>query len=202
MEGYKPPREDLNAPDLYIPGRFHVFNIPSLGFAVARKSVGKVKFGVQGHKLKAGVCDFGRFEVGFVDFHNRLDATLQKLWKEITCETETFNFYFVDLMAYNPINHILTSHYPSPTPVMSFVTYILVVGIQLGLEAGPNKLVDPLTKKPRGFTPDVLGLTGSTAFVILCFEVLFIKLGCYLLSVTNDAGFLELIGYCGYQFIG
>ncbi|RKO84187.1 hypothetical protein BDK51DRAFT_17655 [Blyttiomyces helicus] len=69
-------------------------------------------------------------------------------------------------------------------PVMSFVTYILLVGIQLG------------------FTPDVLGLTGTTAFFIVCFEVLFVRFGCYLLNVTTDVPILDLVACSGYKFIG
>ncbi|KAJ3040501.1 hypothetical protein HDV00_010810 [Rhizophlyctis rosea] len=85
-------------------------------------------------------------------------------------------------------------------PVMSFVTYILVVGIQLGLKASNQKVVDAVAGK--AFSPDVLAGTGTTAFFVILCEVLFIKLGCYLLNVTSDAGFLDLIAYCGYKFIG
>ncbi|KAJ3060998.1 Protein yif1b, partial [Quaeritorhiza haematococci] len=73
-------------------------------------------------------------------------------------------------------------------PVMSFVTYVLLVAILLG--AGQN------------FTPDVLGMTSTTALFIIAFEVVFIKLGIYLLSVNAEAPILDLIAYCGYKFIG
>ncbi|KAJ3047450.1 hypothetical protein HK097_011520, partial [Rhizophlyctis rosea] len=85
-------------------------------------------------------------------------------------------------------------------PVMSFVTYILIVGIQLGLEAKGK--ADSAVGGSKSFSPDVLAGTGTTAFFVIFAEVLFIKLGCYLLNVTGEVGFLELGGYCGYKFVG
>ena len=51
------------------------------------------------------------------------------------------------------------------------------------------------------FTPDVLGMTATSAFFIILFEVIFIKFGFYILNVTTTSPFLELISYCGYKFI-
>ncbi|KAJ3162653.1 hypothetical protein HDU86_003626 [Geranomyces michiganensis] len=86
-------------------------------------------------------------------------------------------------------------------PVMSFVTYILLVGIRLGLDdAAAAKSSGESTTK--SFSPDVLGMTGTTAFFVVFFEVLFFKLGFYLLNVTTDVPFLDLVGYSGYKFLG
>ncbi|KAI8822564.1 YIF1-domain-containing protein [Fimicolochytrium jonesii] len=81
-------------------------------------------------------------------------------------------------------------------PVMTFVTYIILVGIKLGLAdaAAPAK--------DRSFTPDVLGITGTTALVIVSTEVLLLKLGFYLLNVTTEVPFLDLVSYSGYKFLG
>ncbi|KAI8592811.1 YIF1-domain-containing protein [Geranomyces variabilis] len=86
-------------------------------------------------------------------------------------------------------------------PVMSFVTYILLVGVRLGLDdaAAAKSSADSTAKS---FSPDVLGMTGTTAFFIVFFEVLFFKLGFYLLNVTTDVPFLDLVGYSGYKFLG
>ncbi|KAI8827486.1 hypothetical protein BJ741DRAFT_540560 [Chytriomyces cf. hyalinus JEL632] len=72
-------------------------------------------------------------------------------------------------------------------PIMSFVTYVLMVGIILNVR--------------KKFEPEVLGMTSSTALVIIAFEVLVFKLCCYLLNVLSDVLFLDLIAYCGYKFV-
>ncbi|KAI9337922.1 hypothetical protein BDR26DRAFT_803776 [Obelidium mucronatum] len=72
-------------------------------------------------------------------------------------------------------------------PIMAFVTYVLMVGITLN------------TRKK--FEPEVLGMTSSTALLIIAFEVLAFKLCCYLLSVATDVPFFDLIAYCGYKFV-
>ncbi|KAJ3009352.1 hypothetical protein HKX48_008018 [Thoreauomyces humboldtii] len=93
-------------------------------------------------------------------------------------------------------------------PVMTFVTYILLVGIRLGLndanaagKVDPSQGINP-AKVIKSFSPDVLGMTGTTAFFIVFFEVLFFKLGFYLLNVTTDVPFLDLVSYSGYKFLG
>ncbi|KAJ3134683.1 hypothetical protein HK100_003446 [Physocladia obscura] len=72
-------------------------------------------------------------------------------------------------------------------PIMSFVTYVLLVGVTLNMR--------------KKFEPEVLGLTSSTALVVVAFEVLLFKLCCYLLSVATEVPFLDLIAYCGYKFV-
>ncbi|KAJ3343972.1 hypothetical protein HDU91_000313 [Kappamyces sp. JEL0680] len=76
-------------------------------------------------------------------------------------------------------------------PTMSFVTYVIIVGIASGLT----------TATTNSFSPDVLGITASTAFFLVFLEVLFVKMGNYFLSITADAPMLELFAYCGYKFI-
>ncbi|KAI9090048.1 YIF1-domain-containing protein [Phlyctochytrium arcticum] len=85
-------------------------------------------------------------------------------------------------------------------PVMALVTYILLVGVRLGLADAAAK--DGSRNPVKSFSPDVLGMTGTTAFFIIFSEVLFIKLGFYLLSVTTEVPWLDLVGYTGYKFIG
>ncbi|TPX47395.1 hypothetical protein SeMB42_g03333 [Synchytrium endobioticum] len=73
-------------------------------------------------------------------------------------------------------------------PSMSFVTYILLVGILMGQQ--------------DKFHPEVLGISSTTALLVVIFEILFVKLGCYLLNVAGDVPWLDMIAYCGYQFVG
>lgn len=54
---------------------------------------------------------------------------------------------------------------------------------------------------PNRFTPDVLGVTASSAIFVLLFEVLFIKLGMYLLNVNSSMTLLDSLAYCGYKFV-
>jgi hypothetical protein len=73
--------------------------------------------------------------------------------------------------------------------VMSFVTYVLLTGIHMGLE-----------KKNKKFSPDVLGMTATSAIFVLIVEVLLLKFGSSLISGTG-ASFMDLIAYCGYKFV-
>ncbi|KAL8719145.1 MAG: hypothetical protein Q9225_003807 [Loekoesia sp. 1 TL-2023] len=73
-------------------------------------------------------------------------------------------------------------------PVMAFVTYILLSTLLAGL---------------RGqFHPEVMGLTATTAFVVVLLEILGLKFGTYVLSINNDSQLLDLVAYSGYKFVG
>ena len=73
-------------------------------------------------------------------------------------------------------------------PLMSFVTYILLTTLLAGL---------------RGeFHPQLLGGTASPAIAIVLLEIGILKLGCYLLSITNDSQILDLVAYSGFKFVG
>eukprot|EP00158_Paraphelidium_tribonemae_P002205 Partr_v1_DN25195_c0_g1_i4_m76710 putative yip1 interacting factor homolog len=75
-------------------------------------------------------------------------------------------------------------------PVMSFLTYILLVGFQSGTESK--------------FKPEVLTITASTAmFCTLC-EVIYLRLGIYLLNVNmqdNHIALADLLSYSSYKFV-
>ncbi|KAH8601481.1 ER to Golgi transport protein-like protein Yif1 [Bisporella sp. PMI_857] len=73
-------------------------------------------------------------------------------------------------------------------PVMALVTYILLSTLIAGLRGA--------------FQPELLGMTATTAFVIVAIEILGLKLGCYLLSISNESQLLDLIAYSGYKFVG
>lgn len=71
---------------------------------------------------------------------------------------------------------------------MALVTYILVSTLIAGL---------------RGqFQPELLGYTASAALLVVTVEILGLKLGCYLLGITNDSQLLDLVAYSGYKFVG
>jgi len=72
--------------------------------------------------------------------------------------------------------------------VMAFVTYILLSTLLAGLRGA--------------FHPELLGLTATTAFAVVIFEILGLKLGCYLLSISNESQLLDLVAYSGYKFVG
>lgn len=73
-------------------------------------------------------------------------------------------------------------------PVMSFVTYIFLSTILAGLRGA--------------FHPELLGMTATTAFAIIIFEILCLKLGTYLLNISSDSQLLDLVAYSGYKFVG
>jgi len=71
---------------------------------------------------------------------------------------------------------------------MAIVTYILLATLIAGL---------------RGeFQPEVLGKTASTALIVVIVEIMILKLGCYLLGISNESQLLDLIAYSGYKFVG
>ncbi|TGZ85073.1 YIF1-domain-containing protein, partial [Ascodesmis nigricans] len=72
-------------------------------------------------------------------------------------------------------------------PVMSFVTYILLSALIYGVSGI--------------FHPELLGYTATSAMGAVMFELLGLKLGCYLLNIGNSQ-LLDLIAYSGYKFVG
>ncbi|XP_026581240.1 protein YIF1A-like [Pseudonaja textilis] len=71
---------------------------------------------------------------------------------------------------------------------MAFITYILLAGMALGIQ--------------KRFSPEVLGMCASTAFVWMVIEVLALLLGLYLATVQSDLGTFDLLAYCGYKYVG
>ena len=73
-------------------------------------------------------------------------------------------------------------------PVMAFVTYVLVSTLLAGLRGA--------------FHPEVMGLTATAAFAVVAVEILGLKFGTYILSISNDSQLLDLVAYSGYKFVG
>ncbi|KAG0651526.1 YIP1-interacting factor 1 [Hyphodiscus hymeniophilus] len=73
-------------------------------------------------------------------------------------------------------------------PLMAIVTYILLSTTLAGLRGA--------------FQPELLGSNFGWAFFIVVIEILGLKLGCYLLSISNESQLLDLVAYSGYKFVG
>ncbi|KAG6074726.1 hypothetical protein E4U16_002672 [Claviceps sp. LM84 group G4] len=73
-------------------------------------------------------------------------------------------------------------------PVMALVTYILLSTLIAGLKGQ--------------FKPELLGYTATTGLVVVIVEIVALKLGCYLLSISSQSQLLDLIAYSGYKFVG
>ena len=73
-------------------------------------------------------------------------------------------------------------------PVMSLVTYIFLQALISGLKGQ--------------FQPELFGYIATTALVAVVVEILGLKLGCYLLSISNESQLLDLVAYSGYKFVG
>jgi hypothetical protein len=71
--------------------------------------------------------------------------------------------------------------------VMAFVTYVVVVAADLAPK--------------QEFHPQILGMTASTAFFAILFEILLIRLGLYLFTITPSAPLLDLLCFAGYKFV-
>jgi len=73
-------------------------------------------------------------------------------------------------------------------PVMSLVTYILLSTLLAGF---------------RGqFQPELMGYNASVAIGVVMVEILLLRLGCYILSISNTSQLLDLVAYSGYKFVG
>lgn len=72
-------------------------------------------------------------------------------------------------------------------PLMSLVTYILLSALLCGLSGT--------------FHPELLGYTASSALASVLLELVWLRLGCYLLGIGNSQ-LLDLIAYSGYKFVG
>ncbi|PHH89373.1 hypothetical protein CDD83_6195 [Cordyceps sp. RAO-2017] len=73
-------------------------------------------------------------------------------------------------------------------PVMALVTYILLSTLIAGLGGK--------------FQPELLGYTATRGLVVVIVEIIALKLGCYLLSISSQSQLLDLIAYSGYKFVG
>ena len=51
------------------------------------------------------------------------------------------------------------------------------------------------------FTPEMLGMTATTAFVWLMIEIGIVQLAMYLISVTTDIKIFDLAAFSGYKFV-
>ncbi|KAG8167501.1 hypothetical protein KVR01_003190 [Diaporthe batatas] len=73
-------------------------------------------------------------------------------------------------------------------PVMSIVTYILLSTLIAGL---------------RGqFQPELLGSKAATGLIVVMAEIAGLKVGSYILSISNSSQLLDLVAYSGYKFVG
>jgi hypothetical protein len=73
-------------------------------------------------------------------------------------------------------------------PLMALVTYILLSTMMAGLQGA--------------FNPELLGYTATYAFFVVFVEILLLKFGCYILSISNESQLLDLVAYSGYKFVG
>lgn len=73
-------------------------------------------------------------------------------------------------------------------PVMAFVTYVLVSGIVLGTQSR--------------FTPEHLGIQASTALVWLIIELVAVMLSLYIMNLSTELKYMDVLAYTGYKFVG
>ncbi|KAK3365276.1 YIF1-domain-containing protein [Lasiosphaeria ovina] len=73
-------------------------------------------------------------------------------------------------------------------PVMSLVTYIFLQTLIAGVGGR--------------FQPELFGYVATVALAVVVAEILGLKLGCYLLSISNESQLLDLVAYSGYKFVG
>ncbi|TEB27883.1 hypothetical protein FA13DRAFT_841075 [Coprinellus micaceus] len=87
-------------------------------------------------------------------------------------------------------------------PVMAIVTYILLTGLHAGVNSA------------KGFKPQILGESASRATLVVLFDFLFVKLGCYILNIPTlapssstssfapSSQLVDIFAYTGYKFVG
>lgn len=71
---------------------------------------------------------------------------------------------------------------------MALVTYILLSTLLAGLRGA--------------FHPELLGYTATLAISVMLLEILTIKIGTFLLSISSSSQLLDLVAYSGYKFVG
>lgn len=71
---------------------------------------------------------------------------------------------------------------------MALVTYILLSTLIAGLQGK--------------FQPELLGYTATSGLAVVIVEIVALKLGCYLLSISSQSQLFDLIAYSGYKFVG
>lgn len=76
----------------------------------------------------------------------------------------------------------------NPPTVMAIVTYILLAGLHAGSHGS--------------FRPQILGEMASRATLVVLFDFLFVKLGCYILNIQGNNQFVDILAYTGYKFVG
>ena len=89
-------------------------------------------------------------------------------------------------------------------PLMAFITYVLAVGYSLGL--GDRCMLAYAQASSRdasscSFKPEILGMTASSCLGFLLFEVIFLKLGLYLLSAPS-LPIHECVAFAAYKYVG
>lgn len=98
-----------------------------------------------------------------------------------TPDSSTYSYYFL------PPRDDLNSP-DMYIPAMAFVTYVLLSSLLAGLRGD--------------FHTEVMGLTATAAFAVVVIEILGLKFGTYILSISNDSQLLDLVAYSGYKFVG
>ncbi|CAG9995647.1 unnamed protein product [Clonostachys byssicola] len=73
-------------------------------------------------------------------------------------------------------------------PVMGLVTYVLLSTLIAGLKGD--------------YRPELLGYTGTIGLIVMVTELIALKLGCYILSISSQSQLFDLIAYSGYKFVG
>eukprot|EP00359_Climacostomum_virens_P011203 CAMPEP_0204912672 /NCGR_PEP_ID=MMETSP1397-20131031/10774_1 /ASSEMBLY_ACC=CAM_ASM_000891 /TAXON_ID=49980 /ORGANISM="Climacostomum Climacostomum virens, Strain Stock W-24" /LENGTH=251 /DNA_ID=CAMNT_0052083717 /DNA_START=456 /DNA_END=1214 /DNA_ORIENTATION=+ len=71
-------------------------------------------------------------------------------------------------------------------PLMSFITYIILVGIVSGAYSQ--------------FTPELLGVMASRGIVLMMIELMVLYGGFYVMQI-NMPHLLDLLAYCGYKYV-
>jgi len=71
---------------------------------------------------------------------------------------------------------------------MALVTYVLLSTLIAGLKGA--------------FRPELLGITASNAIAPVAIEILLLKLGTYLLNISNESQLIDLVAYSGYKYVG
>ncbi|KAJ2720665.1 Transport protein yif1 [Coemansia sp. Benny D115] len=72
-------------------------------------------------------------------------------------------------------------------PAMGVVSYVIAVGVIIG--------------RLGVFHPEDLGYMASSALGVVMFEVLLVKMFCYLLNVGSEMHILDVLAYSGYKFV-
>lgn len=185
QNSYMPNSQTQQQPSLYNPADVNrLFNDPMANMAVKYGS----NFAVQGKDYVAQNVDRW-FSISKLKYYFAVDTTY--VYKKLLLILFPFinKDWSVKYSQDEAIPPKLDVNAPDLyIPIMSFVTYLLMVGVCLGIQ--------------EKFTPELLGIQASSALGWFIIEVFLIFIVMQILAIKSALKTFDIMSFCGYKYFG